>query len=99
MAKWAYKLYDPSYGTIRYSSNHGGTQVDYSNTEYGFMGGQSDGEYTVYVTLLDSSGDMFNPPITDHVSFTYQSSAGNQAVLEMDTKAAQEIAYRFTILM
>ncbi|MDC0369072.1 hypothetical protein OAN13_05185 [Opitutales bacterium] len=79
MAKWAYKLYDPSYGTpfSSYSSNHGGTQVDYSNTEYGFMGGQSDGEYTVYVTLLDSSGDMFNPPITYHVSFTYQSSAGN----------------------
>jgi hypothetical protein len=78
-AKWAYKLYDPNYGTpfSSYSSSHGGTQVDYTNTEYDFMSGQSDGPYTVYVTLLDSSGDMFNPPITDHVSFTYQSSTGN----------------------
>ncbi|NDH17492.1 MAG: hypothetical protein EBY48_10545, partial [Opitutae bacterium] len=55
-AKWAYKLYDPNYGTpfSSYSSSHGGTQVDYTNTEYDFMSGQSDGPYTVYVTLLDS---------------------------------------------
>ena len=45
-------------------------------SKYDFMSGQSDGQYTVYVTLLDSSGDMFNPPIVDHVSFGYQSSTG-----------------------
>ena len=78
MAKWAYKLYDPNYGTpfSSYSSSHGGTQVNNMVSKYDFMSGQSDGQYTVYVTLLDSSGDMFNPPIVDHVSFGYQSSTG-----------------------
>ena len=75
---WAYKLYDPNYGTpfSSYSSSHGGTQVNNMVSKYDFMSGQSDGQYTVYVTLLDSSGDMFNPPIVDHVSFGYQSSTG-----------------------
>ena len=41
------------------------------------MSGQPTGSYTVYVTLLDSTGDMLNPPIVDHVSFTYQSGSGS----------------------
>ena len=73
-----YKLYDPNYGTpfSSYSSSHGGTQVNNMVSKYDFMSGESDGSYTVYVTLLDSSGDMFNPPIVDHVSFGYQSGTG-----------------------
>ena len=76
--RWAYQLYDPNYGTpfSSYSSSHGGTQVDNMVSKYDFMSGLSDGSYTVYVTLLDSLGDMFNPPIVDHVSFGYQSSTG-----------------------
>ena len=56
--------------------SHRRNQVDYTDTKNGFMSGLSDGQYTVYVTLLDSSGEMFNPPIVDHVSFGYQSGTG-----------------------
>ena len=75
---WAYKLFDPNYGTpfSSYSSSHGGVQVNNMVSKYDFMSGQSDGSYTVYVTLLDSIGDMFNPPIVSSVSFNYQSSTG-----------------------
>ena len=73
MLKWVYDFYDPSYGTpySSYSSSPQGTHANYSNTATEFMAGKSSGQYTVYVTLLDSSGAMFNPPITDHVSFEF----------------------------
>ena len=68
------------------------------------MSGLSDGSYTVYVTLLDSTGDMLNPPIVDHVSFNYQSSTGGTQSsgggYQTPTSGYQSpTAYRFTILM
>ena len=69
--KWAYKLYDPSYGTpfSSYSSNHGGTQVDYTDTKNGFMSGSSDRIVHCVCDLVGFNRRYAEPPITDHVEF------------------------------
>ncbi|MDA8991745.1 hypothetical protein N9H45_09480, partial [Opitutales bacterium] len=68
---WAYRIDSgfPSYG-----SPHGGTQVTGSRTKNNFLSGQTYGSKTVYVALLDQSGNLHNPPITLIRTLNYQSS-------------------------
>ena len=70
---WAYRIDSgfPSYG-----SPHGGTQVTGSRTKNNFLSGQTYGSKTVYVALLDQSGNLHNPPITLNRTLNYQSSGG-----------------------
>jgi len=72
---WAYRIGSSFPG---YGSPHGGTEVYGSEYVYDFLSGQSDGFYNVYVALLDQSGNLLNPPVTDSqgVNYQYQSSTG-----------------------
>ena len=70
---WAYRIDSgfPSYG-----SPHGGTQVTGTRTKNDFLSGQTYGSKTVYVALLDQSGNLHNPPVTLNRTLNYQSSGG-----------------------
>ena len=70
---WAYRI---GSGFPNYGSPHGGTQVTGSTTKSNFLSGQAYGYKTVYVALLDQSGNLHNPPVTQSRSFNYQSSGG-----------------------
>jgi hypothetical protein len=68
--KWAYKIDSPF--PTSYQSSHGGTVVD-GHYKTNFMNGQSFGQHTVYVTMLEQNGNLKNPPLGAHLSFNYQS--------------------------
>ncbi|MDA9119962.1 hypothetical protein N9J83_07450 [Opitutales bacterium] len=70
---WAYRI-----GTSfpNYGSPHGGTQVTGSMSKDNFLSGQTYGNKTVYVALLDQNGNLHNPPVTLNRTLNYQSSGG-----------------------
>ena len=70
---WAYRI---DSGFPNYGSPHGGTQVTGTRTKNDFLSGQTYGSKTVYVALLDQSGNLHNPPITLNRTLNYQSSGG-----------------------
>jgi alpha-tubulin suppressor-like RCC1 family protein len=70
---WAYRI---DSGFPGYGSPHGGTQVTGSRIKNNFLSGQTYGSKTVYVALLDQSGNLHNPPITLNRTLNYQSSGG-----------------------
>ena len=70
---WAYRI---DSGFPGYGSPHGGTQVTGSRIKNNFLSGQTYGNKTVYVALLDQSGNLHNPPITLNRTLNYQSSGG-----------------------
>jgi hypothetical protein len=70
---WAYRI---DSGFPAYGSPHGGTQVVGSTLRNDFLTGQGYGQKQVNVALLDQSGNLHNPPITQTISVNYQSTTG-----------------------
>jgi murein DD-endopeptidase MepM/ murein hydrolase activator NlpD len=66
---WAYRI---DSGFPGYGSPHGGTQVTGSRINNNFLNGQTYGNKTVYVALLDPAGNLHNPPVTQSISVNYQ---------------------------
>ena len=67
---WAYRI---DSGFPGYGSPHGGTQVT-GNQANDFLAGESFGARQVNVALLDSAGNLHNPPVTQSISVNYQTS-------------------------
>ena len=65
---WAYRI---DSGFPGYGSPHGGTQVT-GNQANDFLAGESFGARQVNVALLDSAGNLHNPPVTQSISVNYQ---------------------------
>ena len=57
-------------------SPHGGTQVVGTTNRNDIFNGLSYGQRQVNVALLDQSGNLHNPPITQTISVNYQSTTG-----------------------
>ena len=72
---WAYRIDSafPAYG-----SPHGGTQVTGTTSVNDFLSGQANGSRHIYAALLDPSGNLHNPPVTNDawINYQYQSPGG-----------------------
>ena len=70
---WAYRI---DSGFPAYGSPHGGTQVVGTTNLNDIFNGLGYGQKQVNVALLDQSGNLHNPPITQTISVNYQSTTG-----------------------
>ncbi|MBT7650844.1 MAG: hypothetical protein HN553_07715, partial [Opitutae bacterium] len=81
---WAYRI---DSGFPAYGSPHGGTQVVGTTNRNDIFNGLSYGQRQVNVALLDQSGNLHNPPITQTISVNYQSTTGGYQTPTGDTIA------------
>ena len=72
-------------GFPTYGSPHGGTQVVGTTNRNDIFNGLSYGQRQVNVALLDQSGNLHNPPITQTISVNYQSTTGGYQTPTGDT--------------
>ena len=79
---WAYRI---DSGFPAYGSPHGGTQVVGTTNRNDIFNGLSYGQRQVNVALLDQSGNLHNPPITQTISVNYQSTTGGYQTPTGDT--------------